>query len=157
MLMHPDIGQLNGGKCYVFLDGYGLHREPMYGTYEECLNAIDARGGVDDPIPTDNSHSIADYKNALETSKPKAEIVPLALAPSPAPKAQAKLPRPLRDYTVSIAVVEKIYSGNCVIDSYDILVSANDRDDAIRQGRESWRENVGAYGPKATFRARLTD
>ena len=22
--MHPDIGILNSGKCYVFLDGYGL-------------------------------------------------------------------------------------------------------------------------------------
>ena len=159
MIMHPDIGQLNGGKCYVFLEGYGLHREPMFGTYEECLNAIDARGGVDDPIPTDGSHQMADYKAALEASKPKAEIAPPAPAPSPAPKAQAqaKLRRQLRDYTVSIEVAEKIYAGNCVIDSYDISVSAYDRDDAISQGRESWRENVGAYGPKATFRARLTN
>lgn len=157
MLMHPDIGQLNGGKCYVFLEGYGLHREPMFGTYEECLNAIDARGGVADPIPTDGSHSIADYKAALETSKPQAEIVRLAPAPSPAPKAHAKLRRQFRDFTVSIGVAEKIYAGNCVIDSYEISVSAYDRDDAMRQGRESWRENVGAHGPKATFRARLTD
>jgi len=156
MIMHPDIGQLNGGKCYVFLEGYGLHREPMFGTYEECLNAIDARGGVDDPIPTDGSHTMSDYKAALEASKPKAVIVPAALASSPAPKAHAKLRRQLRDYTVSIGVAEKIYAGNCVIDSYDISVSAYDRDDAIRQGRESWRENVGAYGPKATFHARLT-
>lgn len=155
MNKHPDIGELNGGKCYVFLEGYGLHREPMFGTYEECLTAIDASGGVDDPIPIDGLHSMADYRAALEASKPKAEVVPPA--PSPATKAHAKLRRHLRDYTVSIEVAEKIYAGNCVIDSYEITTSAYDRDDAIRQGRESWRENVGAYGPKATFRARLKD
>lgn len=154
MIMHPDIGVLNGGKCYVFLEGFGLHREPMFGTYEECLNAIDARGGVDDPIPTDGSHNMADYKAALAASKPAiVEVV----APAPAPKAPATKYRRLRDYTVSIEVAEKIYAGNCVIDSYEITASAYDRDDALRQGRESWRENVGAYGPKATFRARITD
>jgi hypothetical protein len=154
MIMHPDIGVLNGGKCYVFLEGFGLHREPMYGTYEECLNAIDARGGVDDPIPTDGIHKMTDYKAALEASKPKVAEIGV---PATAPKAPATKRRRLRDYTVSIKVAEKIYAGTCVIDSYEITASAYDREDAIRQGRESWRENVGAYGPKATFRAHLTD
>jgi hypothetical protein len=121
MIMHPDIGVLNGGKCYVFLEGYGLHREPMYGSYEECLNAIDARGGVDDPIPTDGSHSMTDYKAALAASKPAiVEVV----APTPAPKARATKGRWLREYTVSIIVAEKLYAGTCVIDSYEITACA---------------------------------
>lgn len=158
MIMHPDIGVLNGGKCYVFLEGYGLHREPMFGTYEECLNAIDARGGVDDPIPTDGLHGMADYKAALAASKPAiVEVVATAPTPAPAPKARARKGRWLREYTVSIIVAEKLYAGTCVIDSYEITANAYDRNDALQQGREEWRENVGPYGPKATFRARLKD
>jgi hypothetical protein len=150
--MHPDIGVLNGGKCYVFLEGYGLHREPLYGTYEECLMAIDARGGVDDPIPTDPHHSMRDYKAAFEASKPKA-----VLQVAPIQRKPAKRRIKIREYTVSIVVPEKLYAGSSVIDSYDINVTAYDRNDALRQGREEWRGNVGAYGPKATFRARLAD
>ena len=44
--MSPEIGVLNSGKCYVFLNGYGLHAEPFYGTQEECEAAIAQRDSV---------------------------------------------------------------------------------------------------------------
>jgi hypothetical protein len=53
----------------------------MYGTFEEFLNAIDARGGVDDPIPTDGSYTMAEYKAALAASKPETVTI-VALAPN---------------------------------------------------------------------------
>ena len=152
MILHPDIGELNSGKCYVFLEGHDSNREPMYGTYEECLNAIDARGGVEDPIPTDGSYSMVDYQASLKAQKP-ASVAISGTAPKPA--AAGKKTRVLRDYTVSITVSEKLYAGTCVLDSYEISVPAYDRNDALKQGREAWRENVGAYGPKAIIRARL--
>lgn len=152
MNMHPDIGLLNGGKCYVFLEGYGLNREPLYGTYEECLNFIEAHGGVEDPIPTDDGYTIADYKAAHEASKRKSDF---SDAPAPAATKKAAGRGGLRDYTVSIEVAEKIYAGASVIDSYEITVSAYDNSEAAKKGRDAWRENVGAYGPKAKVRARL--
>lgn len=144
MLMHPDIGQLNSGKCYVFLEGHGLGQQPMYGTYEECFNALDARGGVADPIPTDGSYTMDDYRAALAANKPK------TLGVIPAPKK-----RVTREYLVFIEMSERLYAGTAVIDSYCITVFADDRNDAIKQGRENYRDNVGRHGPKATYRACL--
>lgn len=46
--MNANIGKLNSGKCYVYLNGY--KDEPFYGTEEECEAAI-VEHGVADPIP----------------------------------------------------------------------------------------------------------
>lgn len=39
--MHPSIGQLNGGKFYSYLNGYGS--EPFFGTLEEVEVAMGLR------------------------------------------------------------------------------------------------------------------
>lgn len=152
MNMHPDIGQLNGGKCYVFLEGYGLNREPMYGTYEECLDAIDARGGVDDPIPTDGSYTMADYKAALAEVK-LATAVNVVHAPERATKAVGAL----REYILTFRTIDEQWRG---VDGYrdgQESVLAKDRNDAMRKGREIIRENVGRFGPKIAISARLAN
>lgn len=46
--MNANIGKLNSGKCYVYLNGY--KDEPFYGTETECETAI-LEHGVADPIP----------------------------------------------------------------------------------------------------------
>lgn len=46
--MNANIGKLNSGKCYVYLNGY--KDEPFYGTEEECEAAI-LKYGVAEPIP----------------------------------------------------------------------------------------------------------
>lgn len=166
MLMHPDIGVLNGGKCYVFLEGYGLNREPMSGTYEECLNAIEARGGVDDPIPTDGSHTMADYRAALVAAT-KAE--PLAIAALPpkdpaskeadakgaSPKGTATKKRAMREYLLTFRTIEEEWRG---VDGYrdgQEKVFAYDRNEAMRKGRDIIRDTVGRFGPKTAINARL--
>lgn len=152
MNMHPDIGLLNGGRCYVFLEGYGLHREPMYGTYEECLNAIDARGGVDDPIPTDGSHTMADYKAALAASK-----MSTAINEEPSPKAAIKTMSAQREYILTFRTIDEEWRG---VDGYrdgQESVFACDRNDAMRKGREIIRDTIGRYGPKIAISARLAN
>lgn len=156
MNMHPDIGLLSSGRCYVFLEGHGLNREPMYGTYEECLNAIDARGGVDDPIPTDGIFTMADYKAALAASKPEPEPEPepvtiVALAP----KSAATKKRALREYVLTFRTIDEEWRG---IDGYrdgQETVFAYDRDEAMRKGRDIIRDTVGRFGPKIAISARL--
>lgn len=46
--MNANVGKLNSGKCYVYLNGY--KDEPFYGTEAECEQAI-IEYGVADPIP----------------------------------------------------------------------------------------------------------
>jgi len=46
--MNANIGKLNSGKCYVYLNGY--KDQPFYGTEQECEQAI-IEYGVADPIP----------------------------------------------------------------------------------------------------------
>lgn len=151
MVMHPDIGLLNSGKCYVFLEGYGINREPMYGTYEECLNAIDSRGGVDDPIPTDGTRSMCDYKAALEASKPK--VSPVAGAAQMMAVDAKK--RVIREYLLTFSTIDKDWRDIDGFGEGSESVFAYDRNDAMRQGREIIRDNVGSYGPKILIKARL--
>lgn len=151
MIMHPDIGLLNSGKCYVFLEGYGMNREPMYGTYEECLNAIDSRGGVDDPIPTDGTRSMCDYKAALKASKPKE--LPVAVTTSQ--EAVGTKKRVLREYLVTFRTIDKNWRDVDGFREGSEPVFAYDRNDALRQGRGIIRDNVGSYGPKIAITARL--
>lgn len=150
MIMHPDIGVLSSGKCYVFLEGHGLNREPMYGTYEECLNAIDARGGVDDPIPTDGSFTMADYKAALAASNPE----PVTIV-AVAPKGAATKKRGMREYVLTFRTIDQEWRG---VDGYrdgQETVFAYDRNEAMRKGRDIICDTVGRFGPKTAVSARL--
>lgn len=130
--MHPDIGLLNSGKCYVFLDGYGLDKEPFYGTEAECEAAIAKRGGVADPIPV--------------------EAAPAVTATPAAPRPKK---RTLREYIVSFKASQIMYAGTSVLGDSEERVMAYDRSDALKQGREIIRHGVGRYGPKYTITARL--
>lgn len=150
MIMHPDIGVLNSGKCYVFLEGYGLNREPMFGTYEECLNAIETRGGVDAPIPTDGIHTMADYKAALTAMKPE-----VAAAVVEVPKAVCPKGRAIREYVLTFTAKEPAYCNGRMWDVSTENVFAYDRNDAMRKGREIIRESEGPYGRKVSITARL--
>ena len=153
MIMHPDIGVLNSGKCYIFLEGYGLNREPMYGTYEECLKAIDTRGGVDDPIPTDGRHTMADYKAALTTMKPSAAAAVVV----PAPQVARPKGRAIREYVVTFTAKEPAYCNGRMWDVSTENVFAYDRNEAMRNAREIIRESEGPYGRKVSITARLAD
>lgn len=152
MIMHPDIGVLNGGKCYVFLEGHGLNREPMFGTYEECLNAIDARGGVDDPIPTDGTHTMADYKAALAASKPAPVVVEAGVD---APKDTATRRPAQREYVLKFRTIDEEWRGVNGYHDGEKNVFADDRNDAMRKGRDIIRDTVGRFGPKIAISARL--
>lgn len=152
MLMHPDIGLLNDGSCYVFLEGSGLHREPMYGSYEDCLTAIDERGGVDSPIPTDRSYTMADYKAALAASKP----TPVPQVPTGTALAQRSIVG-VREYTLSFRTSDEAWRGVHGFEDAEENVFAKDRNDALRKGREILREVNGRFGPKIKINARLAD
>jgi hypothetical protein len=41
--MHPAIGLLSSGKCYVYLDGCGPDKEPFFGTQAQCEEALQRR------------------------------------------------------------------------------------------------------------------
>lgn len=150
MIMHPDIGVLNSGKCYVFLEGYGLKREPMFGSYEECLNAIETRGGVDAPIPTDGSHTMADYKAALTAMKPMVVAVVVEVPPAASPKGRA-----IREFVLTFTAKEPAYCNGRMWDVCTENVFAYDHDDAKRMGRDMIRESEGPYGRKVSIKARL--
>ena len=152
MIMHPDIGVLNSGKCYVFLEGFGLHREPMYGTYAECLNAIEARGGVDDPIPTDGTHTMADYKAALAVKKPTAAAVVAQVTQATRPTEGT-----LREYVLTFTAKEPAYCNGRMWDVCTEKVFAYDRNEALRKGRDIIREAEGPHGRKVSISARLAD
>jgi len=164
--MHPDVGQLSSGKCYVFLEGYGLNREPFCGTEYECLAAIAMRGGVADPIPTDKHPNgvpvlLSDLA-ALAALAAPAELISQSQHPTPAgtkdyrrSACPAKLRRQLREFLVSIEFDGTFYSGICVIRSYEITVDAYDHRDAIKQGRENYRELMGHGRQPAIFKARI--
>lgn len=137
--MHPDIGVLNSGKCYVFLDGYGLDKEPFYGTEADCEAAIAKRGGVAEPIPVIGT---------CPAPSPAAVIAPVTIS--------AKK-RKLREYIVSFKASETMYAGTCVLGDAEERVQAYDRNDALKKGREIIREGVGRYGPKYKITARLAD
>lgn len=154
MIMHPDVGLLNSGKCYVFLEGHGLHREPMYGTYEECLDAIEERGGVDDPIPTDGSISIVDYRAALEATKPASEPTPAVFE---APQVTRHKQGAYREYTLTFTCHQEVYCNGRMAKEGTENVLARDRNEALRRGRDIIRENSGRHGPKFTITARLAD
>lgn len=147
--MHPDIGVLNSGKCYVFLEGYGLHREPLYGTYEECLNAIEAKGGVDDPIPTDKCYTMDNYKAALEAMKPLAAVVVQV------PQVARQNRGALREYVLTFTAKEPAYCNGRMWDVSTENVFAYDRNQAQRMGRDIIRDSEGPYGRKVSIKARL--
>lgn len=132
MLTHPDIGVLNSGKCYVFLNGHGLDKEPFYGTEAECEAAIAKRDGVADPIPVEAAPAVT------------------ATPAKPRPKK-----RTLREYILSFKPSQVMYAGTCVMGDSEERVMAFDRNDALKQGREIIRDDVGRYGPKYTITARL--
>jgi hypothetical protein len=132
MLTHPDIGVLNSGKCYVFLDGYGMDKEPFYGTETECEAAIAKRDGVAEPIPV--------------------ETAPAVTAASAVPRTKK---RTAREYIVTFKTSQVMYAGTCVFGDLEERVFAYDRNDALKQGREIIREAVGRYGPKYSITARL--
>lgn len=154
-LMHPDIGFLNGGRCYVFLEGHGLHREPMYGTYAECLCAIEARGGVDDPIPTDGVVTMADYMAALAAMAPATPEPLLPVASASFKDSATKKSRTLREYVLTFTTTDQDWAN---VDGYRTsseTVFAFDRNDAMRQGRDILLQNVGRFGPKIKLSAQL--
>lgn len=150
--MNANIGKLNSGKCYVYINGYKA--EPFWGTEAECEAAILAHG-VAEPIPV-----FCDGVDLTTSTKPAVVAPAPAVTPEAAPvatKARPTLKRQIRTYTLTIKPEFKTYSGTCVIDDHSFDVYAYDRNDAMRQGRESWRENVGPYGPKAKITARLAE
>jgi hypothetical protein len=152
MLTHPDIGVLNSGKCYVFLDGHGLNREPLYGSYEECLSAIEDRGGVDDPIPTDGSYTMADYKAALAASKQAAAA---SFVVARAPQAVRQKTGAAREYVLTFTAKEPAYCNGRMSDVSTQNVFAHDRKEALRKGRDIIRDCEGPYGRRVSITARL--
>lgn len=131
--MHPDIGVLNSGKCYVFLDGCGPYKEPFYGTQAECEAAIAKRDAVSLPTAEDT----------IDTPASPARI-------------QAKsLKTVMREYIVVFQASEVMYAGSCVIGDSEERVWARDRNEALMMAREMVRENVGRYGPKYKITAKL--
>lgn len=76
--MNANIGKLNSGKCYVYLNGY--RDEPFYGTEEECEAAI-LEYGVADPIPVFcDGVDLTTSKTGTKTGIPKANQVVKVLA-----------------------------------------------------------------------------
>lgn len=153
MLMHPDIGVLASGRCYVYLEGLGRGREPMMGSYEECLSAIEARGGVAEPIPTDGRFSLVDYRASFEASKPK--LLPTNSAEPTGRRAPA--PSQDREYVLSFETLDEGWRHVDGFRDGTERVFARDRNEALRKGRDILRETVGRHGPRIAIRARLAD
>lgn len=135
--MNANIGKLNSGKCYVYLNGYKA--EPFWGTEAECEAAI-VQYGVADPIPV-----FCDGVDLTTSTKP-AGVAATVAAPV------KKLRRPMRDYVMTFKAAdgsEDDTSGHVE------NVFARDRNEAMRKGRDIVRENSGPYGPKIRISARL--
>ncbi|QLG96662.1 hypothetical protein HZF02_32615 (plasmid) [Pseudomonas yamanorum] len=129
--MNANIGKLNSGKCYVYLNGYSS--EPFCGTEAECEAAI-ARHGVADPIPV-----FLDGVDLTTSTKPLPVVVKTARLP-------------LREYVMTFKAADGSEDGTS---GYVENVFARDRNEAMRKGRDIVRENAGPYGPKIRISARL--
>ncbi|WP_219097560.1 hypothetical protein [Pseudomonas sp. UMAB-40] len=130
--MNANIGKLNSGKCYVYLNGYKA--EPFWGTEAECEAAI-FKHGVADPIPV-----FCDGVD-LTTSKTGVAVQPVK-----------KARRISREYVLTFKAAdgsEDDTSGHVE------NVFARDRNEVMRKGRDIVRENSGPYGPKVRISARL--
>ena len=124
--------------------------KPMYGTFEECLNAIYARGGVDNPIPTDGSYTMADYKAALAASKPETVTI-VALAPNGA----ATKKRAVSEYVLTFRTIDEEWRRVDGCRDGQEAVFAYDRNEAMRKGRDIIRDKVDRLGPKTAISACL--
>lgn len=139
--MNANIGRLNSGKCYVFLNGYGVNAEAFYGSEEECEAAI-INHGVADPIPV--------FCNGVDlTTSTKPAVVAVATIKAPVKKAR----RLARTYTVTYTVVGECYPATDRECSEDLI--AVDRNDVMRQAREIWHHAQGPWGLKCKITARL--
>lgn len=137
--MNANIGMLNSGKCYVYLNGYKA--EPFWGTEAECEAAI-SKHGVAEPIPV--------FCNGVDLTTSTEPAVVLAVIEAPRMKAKRRLPR---TYTVTFTVVGECYTSTSRESSEDVI--AVDRNDAIRQAREIWRHAQGPWGLKCKINVRL--
>lgn len=135
--MNANIGKLNSGKCYVYLNGYKA--EPFWGTEAECEAAIVAHG-VADPIPV-----FCDGVDLTTSTKP-AVVAALVVAPA------KKLRRPMREYVVTFKAADGSEDDTS---GYVENVFARDRNEVMCKGRDIVRENSGPYGPKIRISARL--
>jgi len=135
--MNANIGKLNSGKCYVYLNGY--RAEPFWGTEAECESAIVAQG-VAEPIPV--------FVDGVDMTTSTTGVAAQAVAAEPIKKAR----RATREYVMTFKAAdgsEDDTSGHVE------NVFAKDRNEAMRKGRDIVRENSGPYGPKIRVSARL--
>lgn len=65
--MHPAIGLLSSGKCYVYLDGCGPDKEPFFGTQAECELALKRRNK---PAATKKKRSMREYLITFSVDQP---------------------------------------------------------------------------------------
>lgn len=135
--MNANIGKLNSGKCYVYLNGY--RAEPFWGTEAECEAAIVAQG-VADPIPV--------FVDGVDLTTSKTGVAAQAVAAQPIKKVRSIS----REYVMTFKAAdgsEDDTSGHVE------NVFARDRNEAMCKGRDIVRENSGPYGPRIRISARL--
>lgn len=135
--MNANIGKLNSGKCYVYLNGYSA--EPFWGTEAECEAAIVAQG-VADPIPV--------FVDGVDMTTSKTGVAAPAVAAEPIKKAR----RAMREYVMTFKAADGSEDDTS---GYVENVFARDRNEAMRKGRDIVRENSGPFGPKIRISARL--
>lgn len=136
--MNANIGVLNSGKCYVYLNGYNA--EPFWGTEAECEHAI-LTHGVADPIPV-----FVDGVDMTTSTKPTL----VATLKVEVPKTRNR--NPMREYVMTFKAADGSEDDT---EGYVQNVFARDRNEAMCKGRDIVRENVGPYGPKIRISARL--
>lgn len=132
--MNANIGMLNSGKCYVYLNGY--KNEPFYGTEAQCEAAI-LTHGVAEPIPV-----FVDGVDMTTSTKPAAGSTATA----------KPMRKPVREYVMTFKAADGSEDGTS---GYVENVFARDRNEAMRKGRDIVRDNVGPYGPKIRISAKL--
>lgn len=129
--MHPSIGMLLSGKCYVYLAGAGAEQEPFFGTQHECERAIKMRDGS---------------KSADGINPPSVRFRQASGASDT-----------LREYVLTFIYRQALFLESGIPCPGDSRVFAKDRNEALKLGREIIRETDGRFGPKVSISARMAN